>query len=208
MKLFDARRTVGEIAKDSLRTSEEKAARYSNIELEVLDHIQNRGDKDIKDPRSMAAEFVSSVKDLSPPEFADVRSILEYGLMIQGVDREEISDDAVLDDLNALALFRSRLKIISTNIGRSFDDIKGIDMEILPSWQIQSLLRKFGQDRQRRPGSDITDEALSTLAPYVDELFVDRRTAEDFRRVISRDDAVMSWLGTIRKSSSFKGLVQ
>jgi hypothetical protein len=206
MSLFDDRRTVAEIAKESLRTSEEQTARYFSLRQEVLDHILNRGDKDIADPRSMAEDFVNSAKELSIPDVTDVRSLLEFGLMVQGVDREEISDDAVLADLKVLAVFRSRLRIIANNIGEQFDTIKHVNMRILPSWQIQSLLGQFGQDRQRRPGSDIVDEALSALAPYVDELFVDRRTAEDFRRVILKKDAIVSSLGRIRKSPNFEGL--
>ena len=207
MGLFDDQRTIGEIAKGSIRTNEEQRFTVLKMRGKVLDHIQLRGDRKIADPHSMASSFMDAVQALAVPEGTDVRSLLEIALVSQGLDRDEIRDDAVLADLNDLAIFRARLKVIADNIDMPFRSLKRIDRAILPSCQTLHLLQRFGQNRQRRNGSDITDESLSALAPYVDELFVDKRTAEDFRRVQSRSEPVVRLLGRVRKISSFEGLV-
>lgn len=206
MSLFDDRKTIGELVKGSIRTAEDQEIRFSIMGAEVLDHIKNRGDPVIADPHVMASDFMGAVKSLKVPEGIDVRSLLEFSLISQGVDLEEIHDEDVLADLKDLGIFRTRLKVIAENINVPFDKLKIVNMRILPSWQTQHLIERFGQDRKRRPGSDIADECLSALAPYVDELFVDKRTAEDFRRLKNRPEMIISLLGIVRKSANYDGI--
>ncbi|PQM26735.1 hypothetical protein CVO77_17180 [Sphingopyxis lindanitolerans] len=204
MKLFDDQRTVGEIARGSIRNLEKQMVRKRHMRGEILDHIQTRGDREISDPASMTAAFMSPVESFEIPPQMEVRDLLVAALTEQGLDADEVRDDSVMADLNELALFRSRMKIVADNLGRPFEDLKALDMKILPSWRIQKALQRHGQDRQRSAGSDVVDGDLAALAPYVDELFVDKRTLEDFRRVRAQPDSIVDLIGGVRKAARFE----
>jgi hypothetical protein len=79
-------------------------------------------------------------------------------------------------------------------------------MRLLPSWQLEEAFKRYGQDRPRRSGSDLVDGYLSSLAPYVQELYVDKRTAEDFRRMRANMPIFGSLIAHISKASDFIGL--
>ena len=206
MGLFDESRTVGEIARGSIRTPADLQGRLDKLYSEVGNHIRTRGDAEIANPGAMTSEFMQGVMDFTLPAGMDVRGLIEWALVSQGVDPHEITDDRLLSDLSELALFRAKLRVIADRIGRPYDSIKHVDMRVMPSWQIERALKIYGQDRQRRSGSDLNDGHLSAIAPYTDELFVDKRTAEDFRRIKSRGGEVASIICTVRKSADFENL--
>lgn len=208
MGLFDDRRTVGEIVKGSIRPPSERRSRLARMSDEVADHVRTRGDVRIEDPAGVANWFMSELGEVDLPPGIDVRGLLEWALTEQGIDREEIRDDARLADLNRLAIYRTRLKIIADHLDVPYVRLKAIDPAILPSLSIQQGLERYGQDRRRRPGSDLTDECLAALAPYVDELFVDRRTREDFRRFGRADKSLFNRIGTVRSTAEFTGLLR
>lgn len=207
MGLFDDRRTVGEIVKGSIRQPSERRSRLARMSDEVTDHVRTRGDVRIEDPAGVANWFMSELGDVDLPPGIDVRGLLEWALTEQGLDREEIRDDAILADLNRLAIYRTRLKIIADYLEVPYVQLKEIDPGILPSLSIHQGLERYGQDRQRRPGSDLTDECLAALAPYVDELFVDRRTREDFRRLRQADKSLFDRIGMVRSAAQLDELL-
>jgi hypothetical protein len=206
MNLFDDNRTVGEIARGTIRAPSKRAERVRQMYDQVDSNIRSRGDAQIADSRAMTMDFMDRVKNFELPDNNDVRSLIELALVGQGVEPHEITDDRLLSELNELALYRAKLKVIAEKLGRPYDEIKHVDMQLLPSWQIEKALSRFGQDRQRRNGSDLNDGHLATLAAYVDELFVDKRTAEDFRRVVNRKDDVASLICVVRKAAKFEEL--
>ncbi len=207
MGLFDDRRSVGEIVKGSIRPPNDRQSRLARMSGEVTDHVRTRGDVRIEDPAGVANWFMSEVGEVDLPPDIDVRGLLEWALTGQGLDREEIRDDALLADLNRLAIYRTRLRIIADHLGVPYVRLKAIDPAILPSLWVQHGLERHGQDRQRRPGSDLADECLAALAPYVDELFVDRRTREDFRRLGRADKSLVNRIGTVRSAGQFTELL-
>jgi hypothetical protein len=206
MNLFDENQTIGQIAQGRLRTAPERAAKISQMRSGVMQHIRTRGDHQIVDHESMSRTFMADVESFDPPTNMSARDVVALALVSQGVGLDEITDDALLSDLNQLALFRAKLKVVAQNLEIPFESVKHVRMELLPSWQVERALRQFGQDRLRRSGSDLVDGYLAALAPYVDELFVDKRTAEDFRRVKAKDAIVASLLCIIRKSANFEEL--
>ncbi|MBT2187212.1 hypothetical protein [Sphingobium nicotianae] len=207
--LFDESRTVGEISKGSIRSLNEQAIMFAQLRGQISDHIQNRGDREISDPAAMAGDFMADVLKLAVPEGLTVRRLLEIALTAQGIDVTEIRDDIVLSELNELGVFRQRLEIVADNIGVPFAQLKAtIDMRMLPSWQTQRALAKFGQERIRSSGSDVVDGSLAALAPYVAELFVDKRTAEDFKQLGTRAGPVTGLFGRIRRTSRFTDLLR
>jgi hypothetical protein len=207
MDLFDDRRTVGEIARGRIRTDAEMAERIASMRQEVDRHLHERGDREITNHAEMTDRFMGPIESWSPAGLS-VRDLIVLALTSQGVDPDEIKDDHLLADLNRLAMYRAKLQVIAEKLQQPFDRLKTIPMEILPSLQVENALVKWGQDR-RPSGGDLVDGHLATLAPYVDELFVDKRTAEDFRRVASNGGSLIApLLCTIRKASNFTMLAE
>jgi hypothetical protein len=135
-----------------------------------------------------------------------VRDLLVTALTAQGVDEYEIRDECLLADLNQLAVFRSKLRLIAGKTGQPFATLKRIRMETLPSCLIDEGFKAHGQDRRERKGSDLNDRYLASLAAYVDELYVDKRTAEDFRRTLSKTPLLKEIVGGIKRTSRYQDL--
>jgi hypothetical protein len=68
-------------------------------------------------------------------------------------------------------------------------------------------LKNHGQPRERRPGSDVHDSHLAVLAAYCDVLYVDKRTAEDFRQARQKDPRLDRMIGEIAKAADFEALL-
>lgn len=203
---FNEERTIGEIAKDKLRDSSDAAKRADEIREGFLATIRNVGDKKIENPEEMAATFVAEVLALEPPPGISVRELVTHALMSQGVDKEEIRDDRLLSELNELAKFRTKLRIVAPSTGKSFDELKSVQMERLPSWLIERALQRHGQVRGERKGSDLNDGYLAVWAAYTEQIYVDKRVAEDFRRALSKDPSIGPLVGTVSKASHYLDL--
>ena len=203
---FDDQRTIREIVQGRIRSSAEQVARVHEIRASLITEITNHGDKRISDPSVVADSFLHRVNQLSVPDGVSVRDLIVASLTAQGLDRHEVRDDALLADLNVLALLRNRLKTVAPLTGRSFEDLKPIPEVAFPHHLIYRSLKLYGQRRKRRPGGDLNDGHLAALAPFVDELYVDRRTAEDFRRASRRDPDLRRLIGRVGKASTFQGL--
>lgn len=205
--VFDEDRTIGDLSRASVNSATETLAQLEIIHAKMLHEVLTAGDGDASQAKATADAFVSRVVDSLPPPGTSVRDLLVSTLVARGVDAEEVRDDSILADLNALATFRSQLRVVASDTGWSFDDLKCVSMEELPSWLIRNALRRHGQRRTKRPGSDLTDGYLGTLAAYSDVLYVDKRTAEDFRRAMAKEPKLQGLVGNIAKAKDFTDLV-
>lgn len=182
LRVFDDSRTIGELSKFRINEPAEMRTQLARIyEIAVAQAMQaTKGNT--SESKHMAHSFIEEVLECLPPPGTAVRQLLVSTLVAQGLDEAEIRDECILADLNKLALFRSKLRVVAAQTGRPFDALKHIPMRILPSQVITSALQEHGQRRSVRSGSDLTDAYLGALAAYCDVLYVDKRTAEDFKR--------------------------
>ena len=153
--------------------------------------------------RAIADQFIAEVMAMMPKEDVDPRQLMIDTYVEQGLDPDEVTDDRTIAELSTLAVFRMQLRAVAEKTNLSFDRLKRIRMESLPSWRIADALGRYGQKRAVRPGSDSHDRALAVLAAYTDILYVDKRTHEDFRRVISKAPEISALVGTIGKASGY-----
>jgi hypothetical protein len=154
----------------------------------------------------MADEFLGRVLAMLPPPGTTIRDLLVSSLVDQGLDEDEVRDECILADLSRLGVFRSQLRVIASETGRSFEALKRVPMDVLPSWVIAESLRQHGQIRTLRPGSDLHDSHLAVLAAYCDVLYVDKRTSEDFRQAVKKEPRLVGLIGEIAKAGDFDGI--
>ncbi|MFA4846334.1 MAG: hypothetical protein WC654_07315, partial [Patescibacteria group bacterium] len=157
--------------------------------------------------RQFADHFFAQLIEMMPGDDVDPRQLMIDTYVGQGLDPDEIAEDRTIAELSTLATFRTQLKVVSEKTNLPFERLKRVRMETLPSWRIAEALRRYGQNRVVRPGSDSHDSALAVLGAYTDVLYVDKRTHEDFRRMRSKDPEVASLLGAVEKARHYEDVV-
>ncbi|WP_234038162.1 hypothetical protein [Erythrobacter sp. YJ-T3-07] len=208
LRTFDDSRTIGELAKGAINSRAEMGAQLDRIHAKALQQALQSTGNDSARARLMADDFVARVVAMMPPPGTTVRELLESTLVDQGVDEAEIRDECVLADLSRLAMFRNQLRVVASETGRSFEALKSVPMDVLPSRVIGDALRAHGQVRQVRPGSDLNDGYLGVLAAYCAALYVDKRTAEDFLRAQRKEPRLTGLVGEIVKAADFDALLE
>jgi len=148
--------------------------------------IALRGDERIKSARNLADDFVDEVRKLGEALPANPTEFVKQSLALQGVLPEEIRPDATVGEMLDLGLFRSQLKVLFEGSEYAFEDLTRIRSSQMPTWLIQTAMRRFTPQPKRRSGSEVNDTYLACLAPYADLTLVDKRVREGFRRAADK----------------------
>lgn len=207
LRSFDESKTIGELAKGSIASPERMRVQFGAIRAAAVEQALRGTDGDRARAEAMADAFMQRVLAMMPPPGTSVRELLVVTLTGQGVDVAEIRDDCVLADLSRLGMFRSQLKAVASLTGQPFETLMQVPMDELPSRVIGEALRMHGQPREKLPASDVNDAHLAVLAAYCDVLYVDKRTAEDFRQARQKDSRLDGLIGEIAKGADFEVLL-
>jgi hypothetical protein len=207
LRTFDDSRTVGELSKGAINSPAEMRAQLGRIHAKAMQEAAQSTGGDPVRARVMADDFIARVVAMLPPPNTSVRDLLVSTLVGQGLDEAEVRDECVLADLSRLATFRSQLRVVASETGRSFDTLKAVPMDVLPSRIIGDALSAYGQARPLRPGSDLNDNYLGVLAAYCAVLYVDKRTAEDFTRAQRKEPRLRGLIGEVAKAADFEALL-
>lgn len=207
VRTLDERQTFGQLANQPRRSSEERgrimAATHARVFRKAMAADPMRRPEEAW---AMADGFMADVMKRMPSDDIPPRDLMLATYVNLGLDPDEVTDDRTIAELSALATFRNQLRVIAENTNLSFDRLRRVPMEKLPSWRIGESLKQFGQQRTMRPGSDMHDRALAVLAAYTDVLYVDKRTHEDFRRVIGKAPELAALFGTVAKASRYEDI--
>jgi len=136
LRTFDESRTIGELARKSVKSPDEMRAQLRVIYDKALQEATNSTGGDAHRAKAIADQFVTRVVAHLPTPGTKVRDLLVSTLVSQGLDAEEIRDECVLADLSELGLFRSQLRVVASETGRSFDDLKGVAMAVTAAREI------------------------------------------------------------------------
>lgn len=206
LRVMDESQTFGQLASPPMRTPEER-----NRVMVAL-HRKALADAQAADPsrtpaeaRAIADQFMAEVTAMMPADDVDPRQLMVDTYVRQRLDPDEVTDDRTIAELSTLATFRTQLRVVAEKTHLSFDRLKRVRMDSLPTWRIADALKRFGQKRTVRPGSDSHDTALAVLA-YTDVLYVDKRTHEDFRRVVAKAPELATLFGAVEKASRYEDL--
>lgn len=206
LNMFDERLTIGELSQMSLRSPSEVLAQFAVVRAAALQEALAAGNSEAG-AKTIADEFLSQVTGALPPAGTLVRDFVVASYQARGLDTDEIGDECTIAELNALATFRQQLRAVEGDTGLAFDELRRFSRHAFPSWLVLNALRTHGQRRSKRPGSDLTDLYLGVLAAYCEITFVDKRTAEDFRRALDKEPSLRGLLGDIRRAKDFAELL-
>ncbi|MBI1290192.1 hypothetical protein GC173_02965 [bacterium] len=200
---------IGALLSGKLRSSAATKKIVAQMQTVLTAELRARGDRRIENADERARAFMSDVLNLRSQLPIDARGLVLKGLKLQGIDEEEINPDMTLGELGELGIFREQLRIIAPILGVPFDRLKkSVRAEQLPSRIIRSRLTEVSQQLPERKGSDLNDSHLAALAPYADILYVDKRTAENFRRAFQKYPGLKELTGQVRKASDWRAIYE
>lgn len=195
--------TVGSLLEGRIRSLQEARPLLEAMARALSRDIAVGGDLRIEDPAAMATEFLGEVAEMAPWRAGSVWNFIIQTSVARGLDADEITPDMTIDQIGELCVFRSKLRIVAEAIGCEWDALRRtIRMEDCPHWVLETELRRHRQAGLRRSGSDLNDGCLAVLSAYVDELYVDRRVAENFLRARRGSPRLKALAGDVRKAST------
>ncbi len=182
--------------------------RPTRTEIEQLaKDLIDRGDTRLTDPLKTAQGFL----DMASTHFAEnlnrEGNSLDVFLARFDVPQSDISDKTTVKEFAKIARRRKISKDAVIQLGIDLNQAwpKIRDAKI-PSEIIQETIRKARGKVHRASGSDIGDDYLACLAPYVDAVIVDKRTHEFLTQGARRDPSFRQMVGFFGKAASYETL--
>jgi hypothetical protein len=193
---------VRDILKASTHQGEALDRRLSAMQLALQRDISLHGDKRIEDHAGLSQAFFDIVRDAggSPKSGAE---LLQLVLDKQGLTLDELDEDATFADISALGHFRVQMVNAADAAGLDPARAKAVAIDRLPSWLVETALRKHRQADLERKGSEPNDAHLAGLASYADVTFVDRRTKETLRQAIQAKSLPRPLLKGVEKNGRY-----
>jgi hypothetical protein len=169
--------------------------------------LANHGDPRLIDPYRTAQGFL----EMASSHLLDAlkHEGTPYDVFVANLDVPggDIFDEITLRQFTRLARLRKLARVACNQLGIELDHVwpKLRDSKI-PSEIIQETIRAGRRSAQRASGSDLGDDYLACLAPYVDALTVDKRTHEFMTQGARRDPYFREMVGYFEKATSYRQL--
>jgi len=195
--------TVGALRKMKGRSLDEVRKRALDGLAGLEDDLVRRGDKKLASHRRTATDFLLSVPGEDMPAAA---SAMDSLILRAGLDPAQITDDMPFAAVAFLAEFKQKVGIAGAQCGLSAKDVGAVELEQVPTCQIQHHIRlvRVGSGA-RASGSDLADSYLASLSFYFDVVVVDKRTAELVRQVRGVN-GLDRRIGVVERARSFQDL--
>jgi hypothetical protein len=169
--------------------------------------LTDRGDARLVDPNHTAQRFFNMIS--SRPVDALNLGGTAYDVFVasQDVPRGDISEKTTLRQFAKIARRRKLARVAVNQLGMDFDQAwPNLRDAKIPSEIVQETIRKARKTAPRASGSDLGDDYLACLAPYVDAITVDKRTHEFMTQGARRDPYFREMVGFFVKATSYKQL--
>ncbi|TDR46539.1 hypothetical protein DFR29_10371 [Tahibacter aquaticus] len=187
----------------ALPTAEVKANLFALGKRLAAEVVQRR------DPRASESEAVDGAAQFIRELMGDVEGIADHGnvwealLARANVSAQEAAGMRYISEVADLGHFRKQLEIPARHLGLTNDELRRVRPEQFPTWLIHLAYTKHRQVAARTQGSDLGDMHLLCHAPYMDALFVDKRTHENVRRIRQKDPRTAVFLQSVQRAGSW-----
>ena len=178
-------------------------AKVEKLAKDLTDH----GDPRLVDPHRTAQDFLKMVSS----HIVDASNVqgTAYDVFVASLDvpKSDISDRTTLRQVTQMARRRNLARVAVNQLGMDFDQAwPNLRDAKIPSEIVQETIRKARKTAPRASGSDLGDDSLACLAPYVDAIIVDKRTHEFMTQGARRDPYFREMVGFFEKAASYKQL--
>ncbi len=176
-------------------------------EVEKLtEDLKNHGDRRLLDPNRTAQDFLNLVSyELTAADREG--TAFDIFLASSDVPLSDISDKTTLRMFARTARLRKLARAACNQLGVDLDQIwPRIRAAKIPSEIIKDTIREARKTATRASGSDLGDDYLACLAPYVDAIIVDKRTHEFMTQGSRRNPYFREMAGFFAKTTTYKQL--
>lgn len=159
--------------------------------------------------RSSEAEATANANAFVDDQLQGAPNLVQHAnpwdgiLAMAGLTRQDVEGMRTVGELTDLAHFRRLLRISARSIGISDEECVRARQDQFPTWIIHRAYLRHRQLATNTSGSDLTDIHLVCQAPYLDALFVDKRTGENVRRVRSKDPQAAAFLKSVQRAPTW-----
>jgi hypothetical protein len=135
------------------------------------------------------------------------RSAFEVFFEQFGHKPNEFPKDVTLGVFKDAVVRREQLEISIQQLGLKSESVwPKLQSYRLPSEEVISEIRRSRKNATRASGSDINDDYLASLMPYLDAVVVDKRTYEYLMQAKKRNPRISTLIGSMVKVSSYNQL--
>ncbi len=195
---------LSELDSKSVMAKEQARQAYISEVSSVTNELIAKGDKRLDNPEEISRSFCDHV-------FSEVQGISKCKSKLSesfinhfGFSKCDLPDNATLSDFKKAVVRREQLEISVRQLGFNLDDVwYKLKNHLLPSEEIISEIRTSRKNAPRSSGSDINDDYLASLIPYLDAVLVDKRTHEYLRQAKIRNPRFFSSIKSIFKAGSY-----
>lgn len=188
-----------------LGSSHEAKANVAALEKRLTAEVVGR-----RDPRASEGEAALSAAQFVRELASDVEAVATHdnvwdGLLARaGVSAHEVAGMRYISEVADLAQFRKQIEVPAEHLGLSVAQLRRVRPEQFPTWLIHRAYTTYRQLATTTRASDLGDGHLLSHAPYMDALFVDKRTHENVRRVRRKDPKAAVFLQSVVRESSWE----
>lgn len=198
-------------SKDRLETTvrlvppHQARANIAVLEMRLTAEVVDR-----RDPRASEGEAALSAAQFVRELKSDVDAVTAHanpwqGLLARtGVSPQEVAGMRYISEVADLAQFRKQVEIPAKHLGVSAAQLRRVRPEQFPTWLIHRASRAHRQLATATRASDLGDIHLLSHAPYMDALFVDKRTHENVRRIRQKDPEAAVFLQSVVRAASWE----
>ncbi|MDP1854262.1 MAG: hypothetical protein Q8L26_08700 [Candidatus Omnitrophota bacterium] len=190
----------------SLSSGEEKLA-YQREVSTLKNELVTRGDKRLLDHQAVARDFCNDI-------FSNITEISKSSLNTYeafakqfGYTLKDLPEGITLGEFRDMAARRQQVAISTRQLGLEIESIwPRLKSHRLPSEEIIYEIRRSRRKAIRASGSDLNDEYITSLMPYLDAVVVDKRTHEYLRQAKKRNPHLPLLITSMLKVGSYRQL--
>ena len=173
----------------------------------ITQELIDRGDKRLSEHKAVAQDFSDKIFSLIAGKSKDGKSVFETFFEQFGYKPNEFPEDVTIGEFKYAADRRKKLGIAIQLLGLEIESVwPKLENYRLPSEEVISAIHNSRKNAIRASGSDLNDDYLASLMPYLDAVVVDRRTYEYLMQAKKRNPRISTLIGSMVKVSSYNQL--
>lgn len=192
--------------KGIMTTEKAKQAYVSEI-ASLTNELLEKGDKRLSNPEAVAQDFCDIVFSQLVGVSNSKRSASEAFIEQFGFSPNEFQEGITLGEFRRIVTRRKQLDISARQLGLRIEDVwPKLRGRLMPSEEIIFEIRRSRRNAPRSSGSDLNDDYLASLIPYLDAVIVDKRTYEHIRQAKRRKPEISHFIKSIFKAGFYHQL--
>ena len=192
--------TLAQIARMQHQGPAAARKKFEELHSEIDGELSERGDERINDTNAATSAFLREVYE-SWPIAREGDDPLDSMLSSLNLTLADVDTSWTIAELSEHATFIHQIRSVVDSPDLAADKMHDLDIEQVPSSLIQRSFRRHRPRATRAKGSDLNDMYILSFAPYVDRIYIDKRTHDILQRAIKHEPVIGNLTGSVCKSA-------